>query len=112
MNLSEKLITLVQRLAQEFNKKVNKDDVSTTEKQGIVELATKEEVIAGTDDTRAITPKSLVEALDELPIKGSVTPLSEFTIEDPNLVLFVLDAESNVMPYINKDGILILEDVA
>ena len=51
-------------------------DLATKETAGLVELATSEEVKTGTDDTRAITPKGLKDALtstDTNPIPDAST---------------------------------------
>ncbi|MGR5240201.1 phage tail protein [Photobacterium damselae] len=62
---------------------------ATTEKSGLIELATQQEVSAGIDDKRAVTPSTLKHELDA--IKGSIdnqgTELSKYaTTESAGLI--------------------------
>ena len=51
-------------ITQEITEAIGDIPTATTEVSGIVELATKEEAIAGTDTTKAVTPEGVKSAFD------------------------------------------------
>ncbi|KVZ75963.1 phage tail protein [Burkholderia ubonensis] len=86
---------------------------ATTERQGVVELATQAEVDAGADDTRAVTPKTAAKRYASLAgatFSGDVwiepgkrLILAEGSLTSPSLT-FVNDGTSDSGLYHNGDG--------
>lgn len=83
----------------EFNSAIEKlSRYATTEKSGLIELATQQEVSSGIDDKRAVTPSTLKHELDAIKddIDNQGTELSKYaTTESAGLIELATQEEVN-----------------
>ncbi len=72
---------------------------ATTERQGVVELATKEETASGADGTRAVTPEALKPLLDgKQPLDATLTALAGIATAADRLIYAIGQDKFQVTP--------------